>query len=301
MHLLLVDGSSYVYRAFHALPKLTRQSDGLEVGALVGFCNMLWRLVVDAEASADAPTHTAVIFDKGRQNFRHALYPQYKGQRGVTPVGLTPQFNLIRRAVEAFGLAMVEKDGFEADDIIATYADQFGAGGIDHVGNVRIVSPDKDLLQLVNDNCGIEVFDPLKGRTIKVSDVIAKWGVPPSKMIDLQALTGDTADNVPGVPTIGPLSAAELLSAHGNLEAILAAAPGMKKSARAANLVRYADQARLSKQLVTLDRAVLGLPNFADLAARPRDWNRLLSFCDEMEFIAFKAKVLKAQEEEKPF
>jgi DNA polymerase I len=203
-HLFLVDGSGYIFRAYHALPPLTRKSDGLPVGAISGFCNMLWKLLREARDTSvrDTPTHFAVIFDYSSHTFRKEIYPEYKANRSAPPEDLIPQFGLIRQATRAFNLPCIEKDGYEADDLIATYARMAEQAGAE----VTIISSDKDLMQLVTPN--VSMYDSMKDKQIGIPDVIEKWGVPPEKMIDLQALTGDSTDNVPGIPGIGPKTAA---------------------------------------------------------------------------------------------
>src|SRR6185369_13781932 len=204
-HVYLIDGSGYIFRAFHALPPLTRPSDGLPVGAVHGFCQMLWKLLRESKVS-EAPTHIAVIFDAGRDTFRNDIYPKYKAQRPPPPDELIPQFPLIRDAVKAFNVACIELDRFEADDLIATYAKTV----VDAGGDVTIVSSDKDLMQLVRP--GVTMFDGMKAKRIGRDEVVEKFGVPPEKVIDVQALAGDSIDNVPGVPGIGIKTAAELIA-----------------------------------------------------------------------------------------
>src|SRR5499425_2692602 len=203
-HVFLVDGSSYIFRAYHALPPLNRKSDGLQVNAVLGFCNMLWKLLRDMKPE-DQPTHLAVVFDKSEHTFRNKLYPDYKAHRPDAPADLIPQFPLIRDATRAFDIPCLEMLGFEADDLIATYAREACAVK----ANVTIVSSDKDLMQLVND-CVI-MYDTMKDRRIGIPEVIEKFGVPPDKMIEVQALIGDSTDNVPGVPGIGVKTAAQLI------------------------------------------------------------------------------------------
>ena len=215
-HVYLIDGSGYIFRAFHALPPLTRPSDGLPVGAVHGFCQMLWKLLRESKVS-EAPTHIAVIFDAGRDTFRNDIYPKYKAQRPPPPEELIPQFPLIRDAVKAFNVACIELDRFEADDLIATYA----KAAVDAGGDVTIVSSDKDLMQLVRP--GVTMFDGMKAKRIGRDEVIEKFGVPPEKVIDVQALAGDSIDNVPGVPGIGIKTAAELIATYGDLDTLLAA------------------------------------------------------------------------------
>ncbi|MBX9683364.1 MAG: DNA polymerase I, partial [Hyphomicrobium sp.] len=244
-HVYLIDGSGYIFRAFHALPPLTRPSDGLPVGAVHGFCQMLWKLLAESKAS-EAPTHLAVIFDAGRLTFRNDIYPQYKAQRPPPPEELVPQFSLIRDAVQAFNVACVEQDGFEADDLIATYARQIVEAG----GDATIVSSDKDLMQLVQP--GVVMFDGMKAKRIGRDEVVEKFGVPPEKVVDVQALAGDSVDNVPGVPGIGIKTAAELIIAYGDLDTLLANAGDIKQPKRREKLIEFADQARVSRQLVRL-------------------------------------------------
>src|SRR5262245_46569602 len=217
-HLFLVDGSGYIFRAYHALPPLTRKSDGLPVGAVSGFCNMLWKLLREARDTSvgRTPTHFAVIFDYSAHTFRKEIYPEYKANRSAPPEDLVPQFGLIRQATKAFNLPCIEKDGYEADDIIATYARLAEEAGAE----VTIISSDKDLMQLVTPN--ISMYDSMKDKQIGIPDVVEKWGVAPEKMIDLQALTGDSTDNVPGIPGIGPKTAAQLLEEFGDLDSLLA-------------------------------------------------------------------------------
>ena len=231
-HLFLVDGSSYIFRAYHALPPLTRKSDGLPVGALSGFCNMLWKLLRDMPKD-QKPTHLAIVFDKSEITFRNKLYPDYKAHRPDAPEDLIPQFPLIRDAVRAFDLPCLEQAGFEADDLIATYAREACERG----ATTTIVSSDKDLMQLVND-C-IVMYDTMKDRRIGIPEVIEKFGVPPEKVVEVQALAGDSVDNVPGVPGIGVKTAAQLITEYGDLETLLKRAP----RDQAAEAPRGADRA----------------------------------------------------------
>ena len=244
-HVYLIDGSGYIFRAFHALPPLTRPSDGLPVGAVHGFCAMLWKLLQDSRKSS-GPTHLAVIFDSSEKTFRNEIYADYKAHRPPAPEELVPQFPLIRDAVKAFNIACLEQDGFEADDLIATYAKQAVAAG----GEVTIVSSDKDLMQLVQP--GIVMLDTMKNRTIGPDEVREKFGVTPDKVVDVQALAGDSTDNVPGVPGIGVKTAAELINEYGDLETLLARAGEIKQPKRRERLTEFAMQARLSRELVTL-------------------------------------------------
>ena len=276
-HVYLIDGSGYIFRAFHALPPLTRPSDGLPVGAVHGFCAMLWKLLRESKAS-EAPTHLAVIFDAGRETFRNKIYPEYKAQRPPPPEELVPQFPLIREAVKAFNVPSVEQDGFEADDLIATYARQVVEAG----GDVTIVSSDKDLMQLVQP--GVVMFDGMKGKKIGPDEVVEKFGVPPGKVVDVQALAGDSVDNVPGVPGIGIKTAAELIKEYGDLDTLLARAGEIKQPKRREKLIEFAPQARLSRDLVTLKDDVPVGRAVASFAVHDPNPERLLTFLREMEF-----------------
>src|SRR3984893_12758448 len=259
-HVFLVDGSSYIFRAYHALPPLTRKSDGLQVNAVLGFCNMLWKLLRDMKAE-ERPTHLAVVFDKSEKTFRTDMYPAYKAHRPDPPDDLIPQFRFVREAVLAFDLPSIEQAGFEADDLIATYVRLACAAG----ASATIVSSDKDLMQLVND-C-VVMYDTMKDVRIGVDGVVDKFGVPPNKVIEVQALIGDSTDNVPGVPGIGVKTAAQLIIEYGDLETLLARAGEIKQEKRRQSLIENAKLALLSKQLVTLDDKVrLDVP-LADLAA----------------------------------
>ena len=286
-HVFLVDGSSYVYRAYHALPPLTRKSDGLPVGAVAGFCNMLWKLLQDASAGVK-PTHVAVVFDKSEITFRNTLYDQYKANRPEAPDDLKPQFGLIRQAVVAFNVASIEQGGFEADDLIATYARQAAEVGAD----VTIVASDKDLMQLVGPS--VTMFDTMKDKRIGTAEVIEKFGVPPDRVIDVQALAGDSIDNVPGVPGIGIKTAAQLITQYGDLESLLAHAEEIKQPKRREALIANAEKARLSKTLVTLDQNVPLETPIEELAVRERDGAMLIAFCKVMEFNALTRRVAEA-------
>ncbi len=276
--LYLVDGSGYIFRAYHALPPLTRASDGLPVGAVAGFCNMLWKFLNDMK-QGEKPTHLAVIFDKSEQSFRKEIYPAYKAQRPPPPDDLVPQFGLIREATRAFGVPAVELEGYEADDLIATYARSAAAAGAE----VLIVSSDKDLMQLVVDG-RIRMFDPMKQKALGPADVIEKFGVPPEKVIDVQALMGDSVDNVPGAPGIGQKTAAELIGLYGSVEALLERAGEIKQPKRRETLIAHAEQIRLSKQLVALKDDVSVPHSLEDFALRDFEYGTLLKFLDTMEF-----------------
>src|SRR6516225_8237468 len=257
-HVFLIDGSSYIFRAYHALPPLTRKSDGLQVNAVLGFCNMLWKLLRDMRAD-EKPTHLAVVFDKSERTFRSEMYSAYKAHRPEPPDDLRPQFPLIREAVRAFDLPCLEQSGFEADDLIATYVRQACEAG----ATAMIVASDKDLMQLVRD-C-VVMYDTMKDRRIGIPEVMEKFGVPPEKVIDVQALIGDSVDNIPGVPGIGVKTAAQLICEYGDLETLLARAGEIKQEKRRQALIENTENARLSKKLVTLDdRVTLAVP-LADL------------------------------------
>ena len=245
-HVFLVDGSGYIFRAYHALPPINRKSDGLQLNAVFGFCNMLWKLLRDLKPE-ERPTHLAVVFDKSEKTFRTEMYPDYKAHRPDPPDDLEPQFKYVREAVHAFDLPCLEQDGFEADDLIATYVREACEAG----ATATIVSSDKDLMQLVTD--GVIMFDTMKDKKIGRAEVIEKFGVPPEKVIEVQALIGDSTDNVPGVPGIGVKTAAQLIGEYGDLETLLFRAPEIKQEKRRQSLIEHAEEARLSKKLVTLD------------------------------------------------
>src|ERR1700739_3667642 len=276
-HVFLVDGSSYIFRAYHALPPLNRKSDGLQVNAALGFCNMLGKLLRDMPEH-DRPTHLAIIFDKSEVTFRNKIYPEYKAHRPPAPDDLIPQFALIRDAVRAFDLPCLEQAGFEADDLIATYAREAGARG----ATTTIVSSDKDLMQLVTDK--VLMYDTMKDRRIGIPEVIEKFGVPPEKVVEVQALAGGSTDNVPGVPGIGIKTAAQLIVEYGDLETLPKRAAEIKQDKRRQSLIDNAELARLSKKLVTLDDQVqLSVP-IGDLAVHEPDHRRLIAFLRAMEF-----------------
>ncbi len=283
-HVYLIDGSGYIFRAYHALPPLTRPSDGLPIGAVHGFCGMLWKLLRETGELAP-PTHMAVIFDYSAKTFRSDLFDGYKANRPEPPEDLIPQFPLVRDAVRAFNVACIEKEGFEADDLIATYALQAVGAGAD----VTIVSSDKDLMQLVRP--GIVMYDTMKNKKIAEEGVLAKFGVPPSKVIEVQALMGDSSDNVPGVPGIGVKTAALLINEYGDLETLLARASEIKQNKRRENLIEFAEQARLSKTLVTLDtQTPLDVP-LAETAVQQPEPETLTAFMREMEFSTLLKRV----------
>jgi DNA polymerase-1 len=283
-HVFLVDGSSYIFRAYHALPPLNRKSDGLQVNAVLGFCNMLWKLLRDMKPE-ERPTHLAVVFDKSERTFRNEMYADYKANRTEPPDDLRPQFAFIREAVRAFDLPCLEQLGFEADDLIATYVRQACEAG----ASATIVASDKDLMQLVND-C-VVMYDTMKDRRIGIAEVIEKFGVPPEKVIEVQALIGDSTDNVPGVPGIGVKTAAQLIGEYGDLETLLARATEIKQEKRRQALIDNAEKARLSKRLVTLDAHVALEVPLADLVVHEPDYKRLIAFLRAMEFTALTRRV----------
>ena len=283
-HVFLIDGSSYIFRAYHALPPLTRKSDGLQVNAVLGFCNMLWKLLRDMRPQ-ERPSHLAVVFDKSERTFRSEMYSDYKAHRPDPPDDLRPQFPLIREAVRAFDLPCLEQAGFEADDLIATYVRE----ACEAQATAMIVASDKDLMQLVRD-CVI-MYDTMKDRRIGIPEVMEKFGVPPEKVIEVQALIGDSVDNIPGVPGIGVKTAAQLIGEYGDLETLLARAGEIKQEKRRQALIENAQNARLSKKLVTLDDHVkLDVP-LADLAVHEPDYKRLIAFLKAMEFVALTRRV----------
>src|SRR4051794_17240185 len=283
-HVFLVDGSSYIFRAYHALPPLNRKSDGLQVNAVLGFCNMLWKLLRDMPED-NRPTHLAIVFDKSEITFRNKLYPDYKAHRPPAPDDLIPQFPLIREAVRAFDLPCLEQAGFEADDLIATYvriACERGA-------SATIVSSDKDLMQLVSD-C-VTMYDTMKDRRLGIAEVIEKFGVPPEKVVEVQALAGDSTDNVPGVPGIGVKTAAQLIVEYGDLETLLLRAGEIKQPKRREALIEHAEKARISRQLVLLDDKVdLEVP-LDELAVHEPDARKLIAFLKAMEFSTLTRRV----------
>jgi DNA polymerase I len=283
-HLYLVDGSGYIFRAYHGLPPLTRKSDGLPVGAVQGFCNMLWKLLKETRAN-EKPTHLAVIFDESSKTFRNDIYPQYKAQRPEPPTDLRPQFGIIRQATKAFNVACVEQANYEADDLIATYARLATEAG----ATCRIVTSDKDLMQLVRP--GVMLLDTMKDKSISDPEVFEKFGVAPEKVIDVQALAGDSVDNVPGVPGIGIKTGAQLITEYGDLETLLSRAGEIKQQKRRENLIEFADQARLSKRLVTLEDHVPLDHDVGDFAVDTPRASELIGFLKALEFVSFTKKI----------
>ncbi len=277
-HLYLIDGSGYLFRAYHALPPLSRKSDGLPTGAVSGYCNMLWKLLEDTKGG-DRPTHIAVIFDAGRRTFRNDIYADYKANRPEPPEDLIPQFPLVRDATRAFNVSCIEEPGFEADDLIATYARIAREAG----AKVTIVSSDKDLMQLVVDG-KVELFDTMKNKRIGSAEVLEKFGVPPSKVIEVQSLAGDSTDNIPGIRGIGVKTAAELINQYGDLETLLKRAGEIKQPKRRESLIEQADMARISKKLVTLDDKVKLPEGVEKFTAREPEPASLIAFLKAMEF-----------------
>ncbi|WP_305986549.1 DNA polymerase I [Roseibium sp. MMSF_3544] len=286
-HLILVDGSTFIFRAYHALPPLTRKPDGLPVGAVSGFCNMLWKLLQEGltPEEGDEPTHFAVIFDHSSQTFRNEIYPEYKANRPEPPEDLVPQFGLIREATRAFSVPCIEQEGFEADDLIATYARQAAELG----AQVTIVSGDKDLMQLIGPKVGM--IDTMKNKVFGEPEVFEKFGVGPDKVIEVQSLAGDSVDNVPGVPGIGLKTAALLINEFGDLETLLAQADTIKQNKRRENLIEFADQARVSKELVTLKQDVPVTVPVADLTVTEVDGPKAVGFLKAMGFNTLTKRV----------
>ncbi|MBC7163650.1 MAG: DNA polymerase I [Roseovarius sp.] len=292
-HLHLIDGSSFIFRAYHALPPLTRRSDGLPIGAVAGFCNMLQRYV-EGNNGHDAPTHVAVIFDKGSHTFRNDLYPAYKANREEMPEDLRPQIPLTREATRAFNIACEEVEGYEADDIIATLACQARKAG----GRVTIISSDKDLMQLVGD--GVEMLDAMKNRRIDADAVREKFGVDPSRVVDVQALAGDSVDNVPGAPGIGIKTAALLINEFGSLEELLDRAGEIRQPKRRQTLIEKRAQIEMSKRLVQLDCKTPLDFTLDDLEVRDPDPDTLLGFLARMEFRTLTRRIAEALGREAP-
>ncbi|MFL2844493.1 MAG: DNA polymerase I [Alphaproteobacteria bacterium] len=286
-HIYLVDGSTYIFRAYHALPPLTRKSDGFPVGAISGFCNMLDKLIKD-EREKNNLTHLLVIFDASGKTFRNDIYPEYKANRSSPPEDLIPQFPVIRKATEAFNVTHVEMLGYEADDLIASYA----KAAVDEQMKVTIVSSDKDLMQLVKE--GVSMLDTMKNRLIKKNEVIEKFGVEPNRVIDVQSLAGDSVDNIPGVPGIGIKTASLLINEYDNLDNLLEKASNIKQNKRRESLIEFADQARLSRELVTLKEDVeLPIP-IKNIEIQSINPEKLISFLKGMEFKTLTEK--KARE-----
>ena len=286
-HLFLIDGSGYIFRAYYALPPLTRKSDGLPVGAVSGFCNMLYSFLEKAKSgnSMDTPTHLAVIFDSARKNFRNDIYKDYKGNRSDAPDDLVPQFDYIRKAVKAFNLPSIELLNYEADDLIATYKSEAKKKKI----KLTIVSSDKDLMQLVDSETFM--LDTMKDRHIGINEVKEKFGVLPDKVIDVQSLAGDSVDNIPGVPGIGIKTAAELINQFGSLDKLLEKAETIKQPKRRQALLENKDKALISRKLVTLKNDVPVKETIDDFVLKSLDKEKIFNFLDEMEFSKIKKRI----------
>ena len=279
-HFYLVDGSGYIFRAYYALPPLSRKSDGLPTGAVNGFCKMLFDLLeeVRSDDSKNKPTHFAIVFDSARKNFRNDIYPDYKANRSETPEDLIPQFDYIRKSVDAFNLPSIEMLNYEADDLIATYAEKIIKDG----NKATIISSDKDFMQLVKP--GIRLYDPIKNKEIGLNEVKEKFGVKPNQVIDVQSLAGDSSDNVPGVPGIGIKTASELINQYDNLENLLKNVEKIKQNKRRQTLTENQDKAILSKKLVTLKNNVPIKISLESLKIKSIAQEKLYSFLREMEF-----------------
>ncbi|MDB9826951.1 DNA polymerase I [Candidatus Pelagibacter sp.] len=289
-HFYLIDGSGYIFRAYYALPPLTRKSDGLPVGAVSGFCSMLFKLLEDSKSNENLqkPTHFAVIFDAARKTFRNEIYSDYKANRSEAPDDLAPQFEYIRKSVVAFNLPSVDLPNYEADDLIATYAEQILAKG----AKVTIVSSDKDLMQLYRKD--VRIFDPMKNKFITPEDIVTKFGVGPEKVIDVQSLAGDSSDNVPGVPGIGVKTAAELINKYGTLEKLLDNAQEIKQNKRRETLIENKDKAIISKKLVTLMKDAPVERKIEEFHLKEIDKDKLYKFLREMEFNRLLSSVISA-------
>ena len=289
-HFYLIDGSGYIFRAYYALPPLTRKSDGLPTGAVSGFCSMLFKLLEDSKSNENLqkPTHFAVIFDSARKTFRNEIYSDYKANRAEAPDDLAPQFEYIRKSVLAFNLPSVDLLNYEADDLIATYVDQILKAG----AKVTIVSSDKDLMQLYKKD--VRIFDPMKNKFINEEDVFKKFGVDASKVIDVQALAGDSSDNVPGVPGIGVKTAAELINKYGTLDKLLKSTHEIKQNKRRETLIENKDKALISKELVTLKHDAPVDRELSEFKLKEIDKDKLYEFLREMEFNRLLSSVISA-------
>jgi len=287
-HYYLIDGSGYIFRAYYALPPLTRKSDGLPTGAVSGFCNMLFKLLQDAtsEQNESKPTHFVVIFDSARKNFRNQIYPNYKANRSDAPDDLIPQFEYIRKSVNAFNLPSIELLNYEADDLIATYSEQILKEGAE----VTIISSDKDLMQLYKKN--VRIFDPMKSKFINKDDIYKKFGVKPEQVIDVQSLAGDSSDNVPGVPGIGIKTAAELINKYGDLDNLLKNTSQIKQNKRRETLIENKKKALISKELVTLKKDVPVKNNINEFKLKEIDREKLYNFLREMELNRLLSSVI---------
>ena len=287
-HFYLIDGSGYIFRAYYALPPLTRNSDGLPVGAVSGFCNMLFKLLEDSKSddNLQKPTHFAVIFDAARKNFRNEIYSDYKGNRSEAPDDLVPQFEYIRKSVKAFNLPSIELINYEADDLIATYVEHILKKG----AKATIVSSDKDLMQLYKKD--VRIYDPMKNKFITPEDINNKFGVDPKKVVDVQSLAGDSSDNIPGVPGIGVKIAAELINKYGTLEKLLEKAHEIKQNKRRETILENKDKAIVSKKLVTLKKDVPVNVKIEEFRFKEIDKDKLYKYLREMEFNRLLSKVI---------
>ncbi len=287
-HFYLIDGSGYIFRAYYALPPLTRKSDGLPTGAVSGFCNMLFKLLEDSKSkdNKDKPSHFAVIFDSARKNFRNEIYSDYKANRSEAPDDLIPQFDYIRKSVSAFNLPSIELINYEADDLIATYSEM----ALNEGAKVTIISSDKDLMQLYKKN--VRIYDPMKNKFITQEDIDNKFGVTPDKIVDVQALAGDSSDNVPGVPGIGIKTAAELINQYGNLDNLLKRAKEIKQNKRRETLINNKDKAIISKKLVSLKNDVPVKNKITEFFLKDIDKEKLYGFLREMEFNRLLSSVI---------
>ena len=294
-HFYLIDGSGYIFRAYYALPPLSRKSDGLPTGAVNGFCSMLFKLLEDARSddSIHKPTHFAVIFDSARKNFRNEIYSEYKANRAEAPDDLAPQFEYIRKSVKAFNLPSIELINYEADDLLATYAKKITEAG----AKVTIISSDKDLMQLVSNK--IRLYDPMKSKVIGEKEVLEKFGVKPSQVIDVQSLAGDASDNIPGVPGIGIKTAAELINKYKTLDTLLEKAPEIPQNKRRETLITNKEKALLSRKLVTLkdDVPVIDEPN--SFIIKDINKENLYNFLREMEFNRLLSQAISFYGEDK--
>jgi DNA polymerase-1 len=294
-HFYLIDGSGYIFRAYYALPPLSRKSDGLPTGAVSGFCSMLFKLLEDSRAddSIHKPTHFAVIFDSARKNFRNDIYSEYKANRTEAPDDLVPQFEYIRKSVLAFNLPSIELLNYEADDLIATYAKKITDAG----AKVTVISSDKDLMQLVSDK--IRLYDPMKSKVIGEKEVLEKFGVKPSQVIDVQSLAGDSSDNVPGVPGIGVKTAAELINKYKDLDTLLKNASEIPQNKRRETLLENKDKALLSRKLVTLKNDVPVKDDPVSFLFKDVNKENLFTFLREMEFNRLLSQAISFYGEEK--
>lgn len=306
-HLVLIDGSSFIHRAYHAYPPLTRRRDGFPTGAISGFASMLWRILKAHTRNyhfRSPITHLAVVMDHPGKNWRHDLYPDYKAHRAARPDDLKVQIEMVQEIVEAFSILHIAEPGYEADDIMATYATM----AVEDDADVTMVTSDKDMMQLVSHR--IRMYDTMSDRGDMVDrngfkvpgwqigrgQVIERLGVPPERVADLLALTGDTADNVPGVPKVGPKTAAKLIEQFGDVESVIERADEIPQQALRANIQAHAETIRLSRQLVALDCDALLFYGMADLAECPMDLERLHAFCETMEMAELAGKVRKSMD-----